>query len=77
MLETLEYATQLRPTGHWGFYGFPRCYNYKKGQKRCPTNDMEYNNEYLSIFDTNLSIYFNTWTFHNLLIFDCICVLTK
>lgn len=56
MQETLEYATQLRPKGHWGFYGFPRCYNYKKGQKRCPTNDMEYNNELCWLFTRSSSI---------------------
>ncbi|XP_052820155.1 hyaluronidase-1-like [Mya arenaria] len=32
---TLVTCRQLRPRGHWGFYGFPACYNYHKGESTC------------------------------------------
>ena len=34
MESTLEMAKDMRPKGKWGFYGFPRCYNYK-GEAEC------------------------------------------
>jgi hypothetical protein len=45
MEETLILAKALRPSGYWGYYGFPKCYNYRTGQRNCTRDTMEYNNE--------------------------------
>jgi len=43
METTLMKGRQLRPSGKWGFYGFPRCFNYEKGEKTCANDTVIYN----------------------------------
>ncbi|KAK3588223.1 hypothetical protein CHS0354_010469 [Potamilus streckersoni] len=50
MLKTLELVRELRPQGHWGYYGFPRCNNYAPGQSRCKDFIMKDNNKLKWLF---------------------------
>ncbi|XP_023676785.2 hyaluronidase-3 isoform X1 [Paramormyrops kingsleyae] len=49
MSGTLQLGADTRPAGLWGFYGFPACYNYHKGQHslnytgHCHPKAMEWN----------------------------------
>lgn len=39
-------ARDLRPRGSWGFYGFPRCFNYEKDEDKCSEETMKFNDQY-------------------------------
>jgi hyaluronoglucosaminidase len=47
MLLTLELLKQMRPSGQWGYYTFPYCFNYtpKNMQPSCPVQVQHENNE--------------------------------
>jgi hyaluronoglucosaminidase len=47
MLSTLELLKQMRPSGLWGYYTFPYCFNYtpKNMQPSCPVQVQHENNE--------------------------------
>lgn len=46
MEKTLMIARDLRPRGSWGFYGFPRCFNYEKDEDKCSEETMKFNDQY-------------------------------
>ncbi|KAL3861370.1 hypothetical protein ACJMK2_007406 [Sinanodonta woodiana] len=50
MLSTLQLVREVRPQGHWGYYGFPRCNNYAPGQSHCKDFIMEDNNKLKWLF---------------------------
>ena len=44
MESSLSKCKSLRPSGQWGFYLFPECYNYD-GDRTCPNETKEENNQ--------------------------------
>ncbi|XP_033763867.1 hyaluronidase-4-like isoform X2 [Pecten maximus] len=57
MNKTLWKATEMRRSGKWGFYGFPRCYNYRQGQAYCANDTIQYNNELSWLFNASLALF--------------------
>jgi len=47
LLSTLKLLKQMRPSGQWGYYTFPYCFNYtpKNMQPNCPVQVQHENNE--------------------------------
>lgn len=45
MVNTLKIVQDLRPRGEWGFYGFPRCFNYKIDEDECQKDTIELNDQ--------------------------------
>lgn len=57
MENTLTIARDLRPRGLWGFYGFPRCFNYEKDEDKCHVETMKLNDQLSWLFRASLSLY--------------------
>lgn len=49
MENTLVKAKEIRPNGLWGFYGFPRCFNYKMDEDFCQKDTTRYNDKYVML----------------------------
>ncbi|OWF56174.1 Hyaluronidase-3 [Mizuhopecten yessoensis] len=56
MNQTLWKARQIRKNGKWGFYGFPRCYNYRQGQAHCANDTIQYNDELSWLFNASSAL---------------------
>lgn len=50
-------ARDLRPRGSWGFYGFPRCFNYEKDEDKCSKETMKFNDQLSWLFRASKSLY--------------------
>lgn len=57
MEKTLMIARDLRPRGSWGFYGFPRCFNYEKDEDKCSKETMKFNDQLSWLFRASKSLY--------------------
>ncbi|XP_035829671.1 hyaluronidase B [Aplysia californica] len=50
--KTLSEVTNLRPSGRWGYYGYPRCWD-----EMCNTSTLKVNDEMRWIFNTSTGLY--------------------
>ncbi|XP_060084928.1 hyaluronidase-1-like [Ylistrum balloti] len=57
MNQTLWKAKGIRGNGKWGYYGFPRCYNYRLGQDQCANDTIQYNNELSWLFNASSALF--------------------
>ncbi|XP_055504056.1 hyaluronidase-1-like isoform X1 [Leucoraja erinacea] len=63
MSETLKLGHKLRPKGFWGFYKFPDCYNYFKGDTsteytgHCNPQDVPRNNQLSWLWKASQTLY--------------------
>ncbi|XP_050423559.1 hyaluronidase-like [Adelges cooleyi] len=56
---TLEIAKSLRPKAHWGYYGYPFCFNYtpKNNQPNCSPGVIKNNEKTKWLFEESTAIY--------------------
>ncbi|XP_025901825.1 hyaluronidase-1 [Nothoprocta perdicaria] len=61
MEQTLKLGEQLRPSGYWGFYGFPDCYNNDFDSKdytgKCPLIEQARNKELFWLWRNSRALY--------------------
>ncbi|XP_061197624.1 hyaluronidase-1-like [Saccostrea echinata] len=57
MENTLRKAIELRPNGLWGFYGFPRCFNYEIDEGSCQNDTIHYNDQLKWLFSASTALY--------------------
>lgn len=63
MSETLRLARSLRPSGWWGYYLFPECYNYhylddfESFSGHCPPLEVQRNNELKWLWEQSKALY--------------------
>lgn len=62
MEETLKLGRKMRPSGLWGFYGFPNCYNYYSSKitnytGECPAVELKRNDELLWLWNVSSALY--------------------
>ncbi|KAK3749180.1 hypothetical protein QZH41_010364, partial [Actinostola sp. cb2023] len=51
MQSSIQLGHKLRPKALWGYYGFPRCYNYHTCE--CSNHTIEQNNQISWLFDSS------------------------
>ncbi|XP_062852766.1 hyaluronidase-1 [Trichomycterus rosablanca] len=66
MEDTLKLGRDKRPSGLWGYYGFPDCYNYqyKKNSTyrgECPPMEVKRNNKMAWLWDISSALYPNIY----------------
>lgn len=62
MEETLKLAQKHRPSGLWGFYGFPNCYNFYKERVtnytgECPAVEMKRNEQLQWLWNVSSALF--------------------
>ncbi|XP_063164973.1 hyaluronidase-like [Candoia aspera] len=63
MKDTLLLAENMRPSGYWGYYLYPDCYNYDYKQKpdqytgKCPTIEILRNNQLLWMWKESTALF--------------------
>lgn len=62
MEETLQLGQKMRPSGLWGFYGFPNCYNYYNDKStnytgECPDVELKRNDELFWLWNVSSALY--------------------
>uniref|UniRef100_A0A8D0BKB7 Hyaluronidase n=1 Tax=Salvator merianae TaxID=96440 RepID=A0A8D0BKB7_SALMN len=63
MSETLRLARSLRPSGWWGYYLFPECYNYhylddfESFTGHCPPVEVQRNDELIWLWENSRALY--------------------
>uniref|UniRef100_A0A3B5Q6L4 Hyaluronidase n=1 Tax=Xiphophorus maculatus TaxID=8083 RepID=A0A3B5Q6L4_XIPMA len=62
MEETQKLGQKMRPSGLWGFYGFPNCYNYYNDRSinytgECPDVELSRNDELFWMWNASSALY--------------------
>lgn len=53
---TILYVQKLRPKSHWGFYGFPDCYNEKNAEP-CSNSTRKQNDQISWMFESSSALF--------------------